>query len=931
MRIILSLFAFFFIFYTSDAQSQGRVAGKILNEKNEPLSGVAVTVKSLSRGTTSSVDGSYVLILPAGKHEITFTTLGYETKVINDLDITNNGVTDLDIILRSSSKDLGDVVVSTTSSARRETVNAAIANQRNSNTVASVVSAEAIRRSPDRNTGEVLRRTPGASIQEGKFLIVRGLADRYNQAMLNGILLTSTEPDRKTFSFDLIPAAMIDNIVINKAFVPEYPGEWAGGLIQVNTKDIPARGFFNLQIGTGFNTQTTGKDFYKDAQGGKYDWLGMDDGTRALPNIYTTKSGFDTLNHENKVAIGKALRNSWSPRKSIAAPNVSFQANGGFNTKFLGKTIGGTFGMIYNRSNRFIIQENNSNTLASENLFTKNFDLDDDRYAQDIAWGTLGSVALQFDQRNRISIKSLLNVSSSNSVTQRSGIDFNRDEQLKGSEFTFKQNIFNSTQIAGDHKLDNKLSLKWYGSFNILDGYVPDQRRILYSRQNNSSDPYTLLLSNSLSQQSGSRIFQNLSDYIYTAGGDLSYGFNMFGRKQTLKAGYMFQVKDRLYDAKLFANYLPKDNPALRLLGAEEVFAASNFGDGNPNSNMLSFDAIKNSNFRYLANTILNAGFLQLDNQLTNELRVVWGLRVEDYDQLIGSKKTWDPRHQHVVVRDYLPGLNATYKLNKNNNIRLSASQTVIRPELRELSFLNLYDFELNASVQGEPLLQRTKVTNLDLRYELYPKAGEMFTIGAFYKLFDKPIEQFFDEGIGGASTFSYANAKEAKSYGIEVELRKKLDFISGTKNFSFQMNAAYIYSRIKDESLNIDRPLQGQSPYLINLGLMYDLPKHGFTATVLYNQVGERIYLVGSIQAGAGSPDIYEAPRPVIDLQLSKKLLKDRGEFRLNVSDIINQTQYFYQNGDSNTSYQKGEDANRFTRKFGTTFSLTFNYSFTK
>jgi outer membrane receptor protein involved in Fe transport len=931
VRIILSLLTFFFISYTSNAQPQGRVAGKILNEKNEPLSGVAVTVKGSTRGTVSSVDGSYVLVLPAGKYEITFTTLGYETKMINDLEITSNGVADLDIILKTSSKDLGDVVVSTTSSARRETVNSAISYQRNSNTVASVVSAEAIRRSPDRNTGEVLRRTPGASIQEGKFLIVRGLADRYNQAMLNGILLTSTEPDRKTFSFDLIPAAMIDNIIINKAFVPEYPGEWAGGLIQVNTKDIPSKGFFNLQIGTGFNTQTTGKDFYKDAHGGNYDWLGMDDGTRALPNIYTTKSGFDTLTHGNKIAIGKALRNSWSPRKTIASPNVSFQANGGFNTKFMGKTVGGTFGVIYNRSNRFIVQENNSNTLASENLFTKNFDLDDDRYAQDISWGTLGSIALQLDQRNRISVKSLLNVSSSNAVTQRSGVDFNRDEQLKGSEFTFKQNIFNSTQIAGDHKLDNKLSLKWYGSFNILDGYVPDQRRILYSRQNNSTDPYTLLLSNSLSQQSGSRIFQNLSDYIYTAGGDLAYGFNLFGKKQTVKAGYMLQVKDRLYDAKLFANYLPKDNPALRSLSADEVFAASNFGDGNPNSNMLAFDAIKNSNFRYMANTILNGGFLQLDNQLTNELRVVWGLRVEDYDQLIGSKKNWDPRHQHVVVRDYLPGFNATYKLNKNNNIRVSASQTVIRPELRELSFLNLYDFELNASVQGEPLLQRTKVTNLDVRYELYPKAGEMFTIGAFYKSFDKPIEQFFDEGIGGASTFSYANAKQATSYGAELELRKKLDFIAGMKNFTFQMNAAYIYSRIKDESLNIDRPLQGQSPYLVNLGLMYDLPKHGFTATVLFNQVGERIYLVGSIQAGAGSPDIYEAPRPVLDLQLSKKLLKDRGEFRLNISDIINQTQYFYQNGDDNTSYSKTQDANRFTRKFGTTFNLTFNYSFTK
>jgi len=910
-------------------QAPGKISGKLINEKNEPVAGANIIVKG-GKGTNSGVDGTFVLPLPAGKYEITIKALGYANKVISDVEVTNNGVTDLNIVLTSSSKDLDNVTVESKSSGRRETVNTAIAFQRNTNTVASVVSAEAIRRSPDRNTGEVLKRTPGASIQEGKFLIVRGLADRYNQAMLNGILLTSTEPDRKTFSFDLIPAAMIDNIVINKAFVPEYPGEWAGGLIQVNTKDVPAKAFLNLQIGTGFNTQSTGRIFFRDAQQGKLDWLGIEDGTRALPSLYTTKSGFDTLGNANKITIGKQLRSNWSAKQTTAAPNVSFQANGGFNTKFFGKTLGGTFGLIYNRSLKKIEQENISNTLVGTGGFTQNYRLEDDRYIQDVSWGALGSLSYQLDQRNKISVKTLLNVTSPNAVTQREGFDYNRDEFICGTEFTFKQNTFSSTQLAGEHKIDNNMLLKWYGSFNILDGYVPDQRRIQYTKANTPSAPYLLLISNALSQNSGSRIYQTLSDYIYTTGGDLSYNFNMFKLKQTVKAGYMLQVKDRLYDAQLFANYLPTDNPTLRQQSADVVFNPSNFGDGSSTSTLLAFSAIKNSTFRYMANTILNGGFLQFDNQFTRQLRIVWGLRVEDYDQLIGSKKTWDPRHLHVQTRDFLPGLNATYKLNKTTNIRLSGSQTVIRPELRELAALNLYDFELNASVQGKPTLERTKVTNLDARYEFYPQAGEMLTVGAFYKNFEKPIEQLFDEGVGGASTFYYANAKRALSYGAELEFRKKLDFIH-MKNFTLQGNAAYIYSRIKDEGLKVDRPLQGQSPYLVNVSLMYDLPKHGFTATALFNQVGQRIFLVGSIQAGAGSPDIYEAPRPVLDLQLSKKILKERGEFRLNVSDVLNQRQYFYQNTDDKTTLQKGTDAYRFTRKFGTTFSLTFNYAFIK
>ncbi|RYZ30641.1 MAG: TonB-dependent receptor, partial [Chitinophagaceae bacterium] len=167
-------------------------------------------------------------------------------------------------------------------------------------------------------------------------------------------------------------------------------------------------------------------------------------------------------------------------------------------------------------------------------------------------------------------------------------------------------------------------------------------------------------------------------------------------------------------------------------------------------------------------------------------------------------------------------------------------------------------------------------------------------------------------------------------SYGVEVEFRKKLDAVPALKNFTFQTNLAYINSRITDSSFNLDRPLQGQSPYLINIGLLYDLEKQGLNATLLFNQIGERIYLVGDKSAGAGTPDIYEASRPLLDFQLSKKLLKNKAEIKLNISDILNRTQYFYQNAnpEKDLHFQEGKDAYRFARKFGTTFGLTFNYS---
>ena len=929
MKNFFLLLITFFFFSFAIAQN-GKISGKVLNNRNEPLVGVTIKVigSSAKAMATTNIEGRYNINVQVGnKYSLSFSYIGYAEKVIEGISVSKAGYEEiLDIILEENKKVSSAVTVTSSAKAgaKGETVNAMIAFQKNTNTVASVISAEAIKRTPDRNTGEVLKRTPGASIQEGKFIVVRGLADRYNQAMLNGILLTSTEADRKTFSFDLIPSAMIDNIIINKAFVPELPGEWAGGLIQVNTKDIPSKNFFNIQLGTGFNTQTISNNFYKD-QSGKTDWLGFDDGSRALPSGYTTKSNFDLLSSSQKTEIGKKMRNAWMPTETNAPLNASIQLNGGYTGNIFGKKFGATVGVMYNKNNRFLKLLNRQNTLSG-NDFSLNSDFNDNRYIQEVTVGAIGSFSLQINNRNKFSIKSMVNLNSPNSVTKRTGIDNNRDEDLQGSELTFKQNTFYTTQITGEHSISNPVKLKWYGAFNILDSYIPDQRRLFYSRTKNTNNPFTLAISNSLSQQSGSRIYQSLSDYIYTAGGDLSYTYTMFKMKHTFKTGYMFQVKDRLYDAQLFANYLPLDNPSLRLLTADKVFNQENFGDGT--GTKFGFDAIKGNSFRYLANTILNAGFLQFDNQFSNALRVVWGLRVEHYDQLVGSVKVSDPRHTYSKVMDLLPGLNATYRINNKTNLRLSASQTVIRPELRELSALNLYDFELNASVQGYPSLLRTKISNFDLRFENYSKPGELFTVGFFYKDFQNPIEQIFNEGIGGASTFTYRNASKAKSYGAEIEARKKLDFSNTLKNFTLQANASYIYSRINDDAFQIDRPLQGQSPYVLNIGLLYDVEKLGLNMTLLYNQIGERIYLVGDLTAGAGSPDIWEAPRPLMDFQIAKKILKSKAEIKLNVSDIFNNVQYFYQNADKKTTFQKGADAYRFTRQFGTTFGLTINYS---
>lgn len=930
MRLILTALSFL-LFSSVHAQSL-KLSGKVVNEKNQAIPGVTIQVAG-DGGTMTGVDGNFSITLAAGKkYELSFSAIGFETKAVSDVEVISGQTNELNIVLQSTSKNMSNVVITASrTSARRETVNSMIAFQKNTNTVAQVISAEAIRRSPDKNTGEVLKRIPGTSIQEGKYLVVRGLADRYNQAMLNGILLSSTEPDRKTFSFDIFPAPMIENIIINKAFVPEYPGEWAGGLVQVNTKDVPAASFLNVQIGTSFNTQTIGKDFYT-YHGGKYDWLGFDDGTRALPSSFPHKSEFNLLNQQEKTAIGKNFENVWLPNKNSSnfTPVFGkiFQLNGGFNQSLgKGNKLGGILAITYNRSYRRL-DYNNAFFSVQNDIASLNFDYHNEKYSQDVLAGALGNLSLQLGSNHKISWKNILNINTTDYVINRTGKDFEADpvngENIRATELAFKANTFYNTQLTGEHNIPSiKTKLRWYGSFSILDQYIPDQRRIQYN-QANSGGPYSLLISNTRSQKSGSRYYGFLNDYVYTGGGDVTKNFRLFDQSQSVKAGYMLQVKDRLFDSRPFSIYLSTDNPTLRQMPADQIFAPENFGTGTDNK--FGFDELGGNQYRYLANTILNAGYIQLDNQFSDKLRAVWGVRVEDYDQVVGSMRKADQRYVHTQVRDYLPALNLTYKLNNTTNIRLAGSQTVIRPEFRELSTFAFFDFELGATILGNTQLRRTKVSNLDLRYELYPRAGELFTFGVFYKYFKDPIELYFNQsGVGTSNTFNYINADEAKSYGAEIEFRKKLDFASSLKNFTLQGNVSYIYNRVKKENAQLDRPMQGQSPYLINAGLQYDLEKIGLNTTLLFNVIGRRILYVGNQDV----PSIWEAPRPLSDLQIAKKVIKNKGEVKLNVTDLLNRRAYFYHDLDNNKKFKEGTaDALSINRKYGSTISLSFSYN---
>jgi len=924
--ILLSVFIFSSLLLNAQT---GTVTGRIVDEANHAVTGATVKVTGTNIVKATDVEGRFRLNLSSDSNiTIEVTAIGFTSKTLSDISLNGE---DLNITLASSSNNLQTVTVKI--SARRETTNSLIQFQKNTNAVAQVISAEAIRRSPDRNTGEALRRVTGLSMLDGKYIVVRGLSDRYNQAMLNGVLLSSTEPDRKTFSFDIFPAAIVENIIVNKTFIPEYSAEWAGGLIQINTRDIPAKGFLNVQVGTNFNTKTIGKDIYT-YKGGNLDWLGIDDGTRALPDDFPTKNQFSTLSNSQKTELGAPVASgSWAPEKKsgnfFPALGQIFQLNSGFTNKLFHKDFGGVFTVSYNRSVRNLDYENSFFNIDGTKA-DPSFDYHNNRYSSDVLWGALANFSLKLNNNNKISFKNIINTNSSDYTTLRTGKDFESNaqtgENVRAYEYAFRNNTFFNTQLNGEHNFSSlKSKLNWFGSFTIVDQYIPDQRRLQYNQAaGDDSAPYLALLSNTLSQKTGSIFYSNLNDYIYNFGGDITHNFNLFGLKQTVKGGYNFQVKDRVYDARPFSVTLPSDNPQLRALDPSAIFDEANFGSA---SNQFHFDEIAGIYFRYIANSILNAGYIQFDNSFNDWLRIVWGARYEHFDQLIGSVYKSDPRYNYQKEGDLLPALNITFKLNNTTNLRVAASQTIVRPEFRELTGTAFYDFEVGATIIGNPNLVRTKITNADIRYEIYSRPGELFTIGGFYKFFQSPIELAFNQtGAGGSSTFNYLDNENttAQAYGAELEFRKKLDFWPSFKRFTVQGNFSYIYNRVKFQQQTLDRPMQGQSPYLVNAALQYDVEEIGLSTTLLFNQIGRRILYVGNEQI----PPVWEAPRPLLDLQIAKKIINNKADIKLNVTNLLNQRANFYHDLDDSKAYNSGADALALSRIYGTGVSLTFSYN---
>ncbi len=924
LRILLIILLLSSVF-SVQAQTQAiKLAGKVMNAKNEPLQGATILVNGTTTKTLADIEGKFYLTIETGKkYALTISNTGYQTKELVGIEGMLNQENYLEIVLLDQSA-METVVIKTTSR-KQENTSALLSFQKNNTALSSGLAADFIRRTPDRNTGEVLKRVSGASIQDGKFVVVRGLSDRYNSAVINNAQFPSTEPDKKAFSFDVIPSSLIDNIIINKTATPELPGEFAGGLIQINTKDVPTRDLLTLSVSLGFNTQSVFKDFTSNKRNG-IDFLGFDDKTRGLPSGFPkNQQEFRSGSTEQKIAWSKLLNSDvYREVNNKAMPTQSYSLTWGKSSRFKN---GGVLGTIVSLQYRNSMLQYDVQRRLHEQTGDEVVALTDNQYKYNVNVGALANISY-VKGKHKISFKNLFNQLFEDNYYTRGGFNNDRIQDINFRSSVLNQRSLYSGQLEGDHQLTSSgIKLKWNGNFAYNWKSQPDLRTVSYNRPKGTSNPFEY------NDDDTRRFFSNLEDFSYGGNANLTVPFTFNGDKQTFKAGGSTLIRIRNFKSRIF-QYQPAsptqfDNTKV-ILPFDQIFANSNIA-----SDGFVLNDFTNNQDKYYGVSILNGMYAMLDNKFGNKIRLVWGARVENFQQFLTTK---DVTSKRVIVNtekwDLLPSFNLTFSPNFKNSIRVAGSRTVARPEFREIAPFSFFDYEANYGVNGNVDLKRTSILNGDIRYEFYPKGGEAITLGVFYKYFDSPIELRLDpSSVLDRRNYGYSNVNNAYTLGAEFEVRKKLDFVNESlSDFSVFTNITYSFSKVTlasisagGQSSSVTRPLQGQSPYLINIGLQYNSKQGGVNGSLLYNRVGQRLSLVGNQDFA----DIYERPRNQMDFQIAKKIMKNKGELKLTWADILNNAFYFYENVDTKKNFNNGNDRlfNSYTP--GSTISIGFTYDF--
>ncbi|MGJ1312212.1 TonB-dependent receptor domain-containing protein [Sphingobacterium lactis] len=987
-----------------ERQQPGRIGGKIVDDRGEVLIGASIKVLQNNQAMQSSVDGSYTFSVAPGSYTIEVSYISFQTKRITGVNVKAGELTSLTIVLNPSTSTLDQVTV--TSSLKKESVAGLYAQQKNAASVTDGISAEQIARTPDNNMGQVLKRVSGVTTVDNKYVVVRGLSERYNQAMIDGVTLPSTNMNRRNFSFDVLPQELVSNVVVNKTATPDMSAEFSGGQISVNTMDIPTQNFTTISIGTGMNTQSTGKDFLMLGERKGGDYLGLNSNQRKEPTgiqSWYWHTGVSTpplgpggdypadmpsdlelipgsgTSYRSLDAIAQSKRLDASGLSVNRYRAVPFQ-NGRF-----------ALGRVYDLSNelRFGFSGGatyrNQQTLVKFNNVRGNYadptvnymDSTENGSGMSYRFNSTIGAALNIGLKGetfKIAFKNLYSRIFDDNFNEAYRINYGASNEFKFREqFQDPQSTWVwQHKMEGENLLGNTgVKLVYTLGLTRIGQQVQDQRRLKYRRSAviggveyfqtpNLYDP---------SQLGGNydyRMWTDVkeTDYNWSLSfiKDFILGTNI---KNTIKIGYSGWDKHRtLGMTKVipYTSFRNIDNPIEG--GYWDVLSADRVGAGQgqayywaENLNGPTFDGTMGTHSPYI----------MLDQRFFEKLRLVYGVRAEHYN-LSNRQEEYITRRFGEIDDNWaefsttgekdwrlLPSANLTYSLTSKMNLRAAYSKTAIRPDFRETAYFGFYDYELDATISGRQLVS-TIVDNFDIRYEFYPTAGEIVSISGFYKKMKDPIELVFAQ----EGQYRFQNQYSAVNHGIELEFRKSLGFIADKywlNNTTIFGNGTWLRSKVEAQEQpmpgenietkrlpSLNRPLYGQTPWIVNGGIAYQDDTYGFTAS--YNRSGHRSNTININPAAIE----YEKGRNMVDIQLSAKVWKRKAEIKFNASNLLDEYITFYRNIDAyeninnesgqtegwnlkknNTTAFEPEKGDRATyrAKTGRNMSLSFTYNF--
>ncbi|WP_117880034.1 TonB-dependent receptor domain-containing protein [Aureibaculum luteum] len=887
MKIKFILFITFTLIINLLNAQKGTLSGTIKDgEINDVLPFATVLIKDSDKGTTSDFEGMYSMELEAGTYLVVFKFLGFETTEVTEVVVKPDDVTVLDITLNEASGTLDEVII--TAETARNTESSVLNIQRRSVNLLDGISSQNFKKLGASDLANAVKSVPGVSIQGGKYVYVRGLGDRYTKTILNGVDVPGLDPDRNTIQMDIFPTNIIDNIIVVKSATADLPADFTGGIVDIVTKEFPSKKEFSLSLSGSYNPDMHFKSNFLNYDGGNTDFLGYDDGTRALPisPYQPIPNTFD--NSAVLTEITKRFNPNLAALESNSTMDYSIGLTAG-NQYTIGKKdhrLGYIASVSYKNETNFY--ENAQNNFYRKDPNTSNIEMPLSKGQkgnlgeQNVVLSGLVGLSYKTDRsKYKINVMRIQNGESSAGLFDQELNEGDFALAIKNSLVYTERSITNGL-LSGTHtNNDASWKTEWKLASTLSTIYDKDVRATSFRIEEDGSF--------SIPQNSEPRrIWRNLEEENHVGKLDITRKYSLLQKDAKLKVGAYGSYKQRTYNIYTFRIGITGptgfNGDADAILADENLWTTSD-QEGSFIRNTSVVDPVN----IFESNQINMAGYISNEFNLGDKLKTIVGVRVENFMiNYTGENSCGTVLNNASIINkfDLFPSVNFIYALKDNKNIRLSYARTTARPSFKEASNAEIFDALSDITYIGNIDLKPTYINNIDLRYEVYGENSELFAVSGFYKSFKDPIElTYFQSAL---DNFTPQNLGEADVIGAEIEYRKNLSFLSSSlENFRFNLNASVIQSKLKmgtdefalrtntarpGEEVDDTRELQGQSPYLINAGLDYDNDKIGLQTGIFYNVQGKTLEVVGG-----ANPDVFTKPFNSLNFTFNKSIGKDR------------------------------------------------------